>query len=87
MGRSHARRQDPELIEAGTAVFCLNPSKGMTGDDMADAFAAALPRILRMVAANPEGGYVKGVSRRGAGKAPLPKRFALTQAAERRHAD
>ena len=29
------------LIEAGTAVFCLNPSKGMTGGDMADAFTAA----------------------------------------------
>lgn len=53
------------ILETGVACFCLHPSKGMTGDDMADALAVALPRILEMVAANPEGGYIKGINRLG----------------------
>ena len=52
-------------MEAGVAVFCLNPSKGMTGDEMADALLAALPKILRVASASPAGGYIKGVNRKG----------------------
>jgi hypothetical protein len=37
----------------------------MTGEDMAEAFLKALPRILRVVAANPAGGYIRGVNRQG----------------------
>jgi hypothetical protein len=52
-------------VRAGTAVFYLNPSKDMTGEEMADVFVVALPRILRIAASNPQGGFVKGVNRRG----------------------
>jgi hypothetical protein len=53
------------IVETGVPCFCLHPSKGMTGDDMAEALATALPRILAIVAAHPEGGYIKGVNRFG----------------------
>jgi hypothetical protein len=53
------------VMQAGVPCFCLNPSKGMTGEDMAEAFLKALPRILRVVAANPAGGYIRGVNRQG----------------------
>ncbi len=53
------------VIEAGAACFCLHPSKGSTGEDMAEAFVKALPRILRIVSANPNGGYIRGVNRHG----------------------
>jgi hypothetical protein len=53
------------VIESGVACFCLHPSRGMTGEDMAEAFVKALPKILRIVAANPGGGYIRGVNRQG----------------------
>jgi hypothetical protein len=53
------------VLSAGVPCFCLNPSKGMTGDEIADALVAALPRILRIVAKSPQGGYIKGVNRKG----------------------
>lgn len=53
-----------KVLSAGVPCFCLNPSKGMTGDEMADALITALPRILRIVASE-RGGYIKGVNRRG----------------------
>lgn len=53
------------VLDSGVACFCLNPSKGMTGDQMADALVAALPRILRIVEASPQGGYIKGINRHG----------------------
>jgi hypothetical protein len=33
--------------------------------EMAEAFARALPKILRIVTANPGGGYSRGVDRQG----------------------
>jgi hypothetical protein len=52
------------IVEAGVRCFCLHPTKGMTGDDMAEVLARALPRILRIAAAD-AGGYVKVVNRTG----------------------
>ena len=57
--------QQRAVIESGVACFCLHPSKGMTGEDMAEALVKALPKILRIVAANPRGGYIRGVNRQG----------------------
>jgi hypothetical protein len=37
----------------------------MTGEDMAEALVKALSKILRIVAANPAGGYIRGVNRQG----------------------
>ena len=53
------------VLSAGVPCFCLNPSRGMTGNEMADALITALPRILGIVAASPRGGYIKGVNRNG----------------------
>lgn len=53
------------VIEAGVPCFCLHPTRDMTGDEMADALASALPRILRYVERNRVGGYIKGIDRRG----------------------
>lgn len=53
------------LVEAGVRCFCLNPTKGMTGEDMAEAFVRALPRILAIASGDPNGGYIKGVNRYG----------------------
>jgi len=53
------------VIESGVGCFCLHPSKEMTAEDMAEAFVKALPKILRIVAANPKGGYIRGVNRQG----------------------
>jgi hypothetical protein len=61
------------LIEAGTAVFCLNPSKGMTAEEWAEAFAAALPKILSTVAKNPSGGYIMGINKKGKLRHLFPK--------------
>jgi hypothetical protein len=61
------------LLGAGVACFCLHPSKGMTGDDMADVFAEALPRILRLVRRRPRGGYIIGVNRTGRLRQLFPK--------------
>jgi hypothetical protein len=52
------------VIESGVRCFCLNPSKGMTGEDMADALVKALPRILATSRRHP-GGYIKGVNKNG----------------------
>ena len=60
------------LIEAETAVFCLNPSKEMTAEEWAEAFVA-LPKILRTVAKNPSGGYIMGVNRKGKLRHLFPK--------------
>ena len=53
------------VLEARVACFCLHPSKGLTGEDMAEAFVRALPKILRIVTANPGRGYIRRVNRRG----------------------
>jgi hypothetical protein len=53
------------VLSAGVPCFCLNPSKGMTGEDMGEAFVTALPRILAIVSAPRRGGFIKGVNRRG----------------------
>jgi len=53
------------VIEAGVACFCLHPSKGLTGEQMAGALVKALPKILRIVEKNPSGGYIRGVNREG----------------------
>ncbi|MBA3552593.1 MAG: hypothetical protein H0W27_06955 [Actinobacteria bacterium] len=53
------------LVDAGVRCFCLNPTKGMTGEDMAAAFVRALPRILAVASGDSKGGYIKGVNRYG----------------------
>ena len=52
------------IIEAGVACFCLHPTKGMTGEEWAEALVTALPSILR-IAERESPGYIKGVNRRG----------------------
>lgn len=52
------------LIDAGARCFCLNPTKGMTGEEMGDVLARAPPRILK-AAASRRGGFIVGVNRRG----------------------
>lgn len=52
------------IVEAGVRCFCLHPTKGMRGEDMAEVLAKALPRILRIAAEDPRG-YVKIVNRTG----------------------
>jgi hypothetical protein len=52
------------IVDAGVRCFCLHPTKGMRGEDMAEVLARALPRILRIAVEDP-GGYVKTVSRAG----------------------
>ena len=63
------------VMESGVACFCLHPSKEMTGEDMAEAFERALPRILRIVAAEPRGGYIRGVNRQGQVRRLFPRRI------------
>jgi len=53
------------VLEAGVACFCLHPSKGMTGEEMASALVKALPRILRIVHESQPRGFIKGVDRKG----------------------
>ena len=53
------------VLEAQVACFCLHPSTDMTGEQMADAFEVALPRILAYVDAHPSNGYIKGINRHG----------------------
>jgi hypothetical protein len=62
------------LLASGVPCFCLNPTKGMTGHEMAEALAKALPRILQIVREEPEGGYIKGVNRRGEVRHLFPRR-------------
>jgi len=62
------------VLDVGVACFCLHPSKDMTGEDMANAFERALPRILRIVAAEPGGGYIRGVNRGGQVRWLFPRR-------------
>ncbi|MEX2459497.1 MAG: hypothetical protein WD770_11010 [Actinomycetota bacterium] len=52
------------ILGADVRCFVLNPTKGMTGEDMATALATALPRILAISAAE-RGPFIKGVNRRG----------------------
>jgi len=54
-----------EIIEAGLACFCLNPTKGMTAEEWADALVKALPKILEIAATAKKKGYIKGVNRQG----------------------
>lgn len=61
----HRPGEQRAVIEAGVACFCLHPSRGMTAEAMAEALVKALPKILRIVAANPKGGYIRGVNRQG----------------------
>lgn len=53
------------VVQAGVPCFCLHPSKGMTGEQMGEAFVRALPRILQIVSSEPRGGYIYGVNRQG----------------------
>lgn len=53
------------IIEAGVACFCLNPTKGMTAQEWAEALVAALPKILAVAASEKRRGYIKGVNRHG----------------------
>lgn len=53
------------IVEAGVACFCLNPTKGMTAHEWAEALVTALPRILEMAATEKRRGYIKGVNRQG----------------------
>ncbi len=60
--RSGERRA---ILAAKVRCFCLNPTKGMTGPDLANALVAALPEILRLVEAADPGGFIMGVNRHG----------------------
>jgi hypothetical protein len=40
-------------------------TKGMTGSAQAEAFVKAFPEILRIAREDPNGGYIKGVNRKG----------------------
>jgi hypothetical protein len=62
------------LLESGTAVFCLHPSKGMTAEGWAEALAVAMPRIIRVFEAQPAGGYIMGVNRNGRIRKLFPAR-------------
>ncbi len=53
------------IVEAGVACFCLNPTKGMTATEWAEALVTALPKILEMAAFEKRSGYIKGVNRQG----------------------
>jgi len=53
------------VLKAGVPCFCLHPSKGVTADQMADAFITALPAMLAIVETSPRGGYIKGINRKG----------------------
>jgi hypothetical protein len=53
------------ILEHGVACFCLHPSKGMTGEQMAEVLVSALPRILAIAAKGSKGGYIKGINRKG----------------------
>lgn len=61
------------LLDSGTACFCLHPTSGLTGDDMAEIMARALPRILRTVERNPAGGYIMGIGRTGSIRRLFPR--------------
>jgi hypothetical protein len=52
------------VLQARVACFCLNPSKGMTAEQMADAFITALPTIVRIVEHAPKGDTSKGSTER-----------------------
>lgn len=62
------------ILSAGVRCFCLNPTKGMTGPDQAEALTTALPKILRIASEEPAGGYIKGVNRRGEVRHLYPRR-------------
>jgi len=53
------------ILDAGIVCFCLHPSKGMTGEDMAGVFAAVLPRMLAIALRRRGTGCIIGVSRTG----------------------
>lgn len=61
------------VIESGVRCFCLHPTKGLTGEDIAEVFIKALPKILEISAREP-GGYIKGVNRKGQVRQLFPKR-------------
>lgn len=52
------------LLAAEVPVFCLHPSRGMTGEEMAQAFVVALPKIIRISEVE-SGGFMRGVNRKG----------------------
>ncbi|MEX0984784.1 MAG: hypothetical protein WD096_07010 [Actinomycetota bacterium] len=52
------------VLASGVRCFCLHPSKGMTGPDMAAALVKALPRMVQ-IAERELGGFIKGVDRKG----------------------
>jgi hypothetical protein len=52
------------VLQARVACFCLNPSRGMTAEQMADAFTSALPTIVRSWRARPRADSSKGSTER-----------------------
>jgi hypothetical protein len=52
------------VVGSGVRCFCLNPSKNMTREAMADVLVAALPRLLA-IASGDARGYIKGIGRSG----------------------
>lgn len=52
------------ILDASIRCFCLNPTKGMTGDEMAEVLVTALPSILAIAEVQP-GGFIKGINRQG----------------------
>lgn len=53
------------IIEEGVRSFCLHRSKGLSGPQMAEILAAALPAILRYASEKADEGYIVGVDREG----------------------
>jgi len=60
------------VLESGVRCFCLHPSKGMTGYEMAEVLVTALPTILR-IAEREAGGFIRGVSRTGRVRRLFPR--------------
>lgn len=53
------------IVEAGVRSFCLHRSKGLSGPEMAEILARALPAVLSHAREHPAGGYVVGIDREG----------------------
>jgi hypothetical protein len=52
------------IVKWGVRCFVLHPSRGLTGDDMAEILVRVLPRIIKHAEAE-RAGFVKTVSRQG----------------------
>lgn len=54
-----------KILDGGVRCFLLHPTTDMTGEEMAEVLAAALPKILRIVESSPSRGFIKGINRHG----------------------